>query len=86
VIAYTLSKSADVTIYIYDMNGDLVWRQEMKKGQNGGVAGNNMVVWNGEASFGNKEVLANGVYIVHLIAKLEGEKRSIGRTKIYILN
>lgn len=84
-IVYELNKSSDMIIYIYDLNGDVVWRKDIAKGDQGGRAGVNRVVWNGEATFGRGEVLSNGIYICHVIAEIDGEKRSLGRTKIYIL-
>jgi hypothetical protein len=84
-IVYNLTKRADITIYIYDLNGDIVWRKDISAGDVGGRPGINRVVWTGEATFGRGEVLPNGIYICHIIAEIDGEKRSLGRTKIYIL-
>lgn len=84
-IVYALTKRGDVSIYIYDLNGDIVWRKDISAGDIGGRAGVNRVVWNGEATFGRGDVLPNGIYICHIIAEVDGEKRSLGRTKIYIL-
>lgn len=84
-IVYPLTKSAEINIYIYDLDGNIVWRKTIAAGQEGGHAGVNRVRWDGNASYGREEILPNGLYICHVIAELDGEKRSLGRTKIFIL-
>ncbi len=84
-IVYELSKSTEVNIYIYDMDGNIVWRKNIASGQEGGHAGINRVRWDGNASYGREEILSNGLYVCHVIAEIDGEKRSLGSTKIFIL-
>lgn len=83
-IVYQLTAPTDVNIYIYDLNGDLVWKRFITKGQEGAHAGINRVPWDGRASFANT-ILPNGIYICHVVIEERGQKKTLGRTKIYIL-
>lgn len=83
-IVYQLTSPTDVSIYIYDLNGDMVWKQFIVKGLEGAHAGINRVPWDGKASF-EDTVLPNGLYICHVIIEEHGQKKTLGRTKIYIL-
>lgn len=85
-IVYQLTNPTDVNIYIYDINGNVVWRRYIPRGDEGAHAGLNRVVWDGKASFNNQQVLPNGLYICHILVDKAGEKKSLGRTKIMILN
>jgi hypothetical protein len=84
-IVYQLTRSSDVSLYIYDLNGDLVWKRFIAKGQEGSHAGVNQVPWNGEASFSAGGVLPNGIYICHIVIEDNSQNKSLGRTKIMIL-
>ncbi|MDR2431325.1 MAG: gliding motility-associated C-terminal domain-containing protein [Candidatus Margulisbacteria bacterium] len=85
-LVYQLTNSTDINLYIYDINGNVVWRKFIPRGQEGAHAGLNKVVWDGRASFNNNQILPNGVYICHLLIEKGGEKKSLGRAKILILN
>jgi hypothetical protein len=81
-IEYQLSRDADVELHIYSVSGEKLWSQEMSSGFSGGSAGFNQVVWDGRNRY--SEVVANGVYIAYIFAKMEGET-SKSKIKIAVL-
>ena len=85
-LVYQLTDSTDVNIYIYDINGNVVWRQYIPCGQEGARSGLNRVDWSGRVSYNNNLLLPNGVYIAHILIDKAGEKKSLGRAKIVLLN
>ncbi|MFC1517200.1 gliding motility-associated C-terminal domain-containing protein [Candidatus Margulisiibacteriota bacterium] len=82
-IIYELTRSTPVRLYIFNMDGEIVWRKDIDEGQEGGHAGYNAVVWDGFTSFGDD--LPNGVYIAHVIVNDRGTRKSLGRARIVIL-
>jgi hypothetical protein len=84
-IVYQLARAEDLNIYIYDINGNVVWRRFIPSGQEGARAGINRVVWDGQASFRGGGALPNGIYICHILADTRAGKKSLGRAKILIL-
>lgn len=77
--AYSLAGNFDTTIYLFDLNGNLIWRNNYAAGENGGKAGSNSPTWNGQDLYGVK--VANGVYIYQITA---GQK-IIARGKVIVL-
>jgi len=69
-IVYNLKQSSDVTITIYNLLGQEVWRENYRSGENGGRE-NNAVPWDGRNLSG--EVVGNGGYICRIW--VEREKR-----------
>jgi hypothetical protein len=84
-IIYQLERAADLNIYIYDINGNVVWRRFISGGQEGARTGLNRVVWDGRTSLRGDGVLPNGVYICQILSGADAGKKSLGRTKILIL-
>lgn len=78
-IAYTLTKSEDVSIYIFNIVGQLVFKDTFIAGGPGASAGYNEVEFSGTSVFGNN--LPNDIYFLRIVS---GGK-PIGRTKIAIL-
>ncbi|MFC1617617.1 hypothetical protein ACFL2K_05305, partial [Candidatus Margulisiibacteriota bacterium] len=81
-IQYQLSQSADVSIYIYSISGEMLVKKQFFSGEEGASAGFNNIIWDGRNRF--NEVVANGVYITYIIAKVEG-KTVVGKVKIAVL-
>lgn len=82
-IQYQLSLDADVDIYIYTISGERIWQQSFTAGiSNGGTSGFNSITWDGYNNW--NEIVANGVYIVYLVAKKDG-KKTFAKTKILVL-
>lgn len=77
---YSLSGNFNVTIYLFDLNGNLIWRKTFLAGENGGKAGPNNPSWNGVNLFG--ESVPNGVYLYQVAT----DQRVIARGKIIVLN
>lgn len=77
---YHLPGNFNVVIYLFDLNGSLIWRQNYPAGDNGGKAGNNNPAWDGKSLFG--ENVANGVYLYQITA----DQKVIGKGKIIVLN
>ncbi|MFA5113211.1 MAG: S8 family serine peptidase [Candidatus Margulisiibacteriota bacterium] len=77
---YSLAGNFDATIYLFDLNGNLIWRQNYLAGEDGGKAGHNGPAWNGRNQYG--EPVENGVYFYQITA----DRKVIGRGKIIVLN
>jgi hypothetical protein len=77
---YSLSGNFNVTIYLFDLNGNLIWRKSYLAGENGGKSGPNNPSWNGVNLFG--ESVPNGVYLYQVAA----DQKVIARGKIVVLN
>ncbi|MFH1387144.1 MAG: S8 family serine peptidase [bacterium] len=77
---YTLAGNFDATIYLFDLNGNLLWQKSYPAGDNGGKSGLNNPTWNGKSLYG--ENLPNGVYLYQIVA----DKKILARGKIIILN
>jgi len=63
-IAYTLTKDAQITLYIHDIRGTVLWKRTYEPFEEGGNAGYNEIIWNGRSDFG--ETVGNGIYIIKL--------------------
>ncbi len=74
LIEYNLSQPSNVTITIYDLFGQEVWRESYRAGENGGTTANS-VPWDGRNLSG--EVVGNGGYICRVW--IEREKRHMLR-------
>ena len=81
-IKYSLSKDANIIIYIYNIRGERIWQQTMPAGAPGGVAGANAVVWDGITAF--KAIVPEGVYIVDVTTQ-DGGYHLLSRTKIAVV-
>lgn len=78
-IGYQLSQDADVSIYIFNAIGQLIYKRDYVSGSSGGQVGYNEVDFLGVSDFG--QTLANDVYFLRIVS---GGK-PIGRAKIAIL-
>ncbi len=82
-INYSLSKDANIVIYIYNIRGERVWQYVAPAGTSGGSVGDNSVVWNGfQTSFGG--FAAEGVYIVE-VTSTDGGFHVLSRTKVAVV-
>ncbi|MFH0886531.1 MAG: S8 family serine peptidase [bacterium] len=79
-IGYELTAPADITIYIYNIVGELVWKRTYQAGTMGGNAGYNKITWQGRSDFG--EVGSNGIYFYRLMSG----KSAIGKGRMTILD
>lgn len=80
---YTLSKDANIVIYIYNIRGERVWQYNAPAGSNGGVTGANSVVWDGLTAF--QAFASEGVYIVEVTSTDGGGFHVLSRTKIAVV-
>jgi len=80
-INYLLSRSAQVSIWIYAIDGTLEKKCEFPAGSEGARVGYNRILWDGKNDFG--DALANGIYIAYVVAKVDGETKK-GKVKIWI--
>lgn len=78
-ICYMLNKDSAVSIYLFNMVGQLVKKIDAASGAQGGKAGYNEVSWDGVTDFG--DVAGNDVYICKIIS---GGK-VLGKVKIAVL-
>lgn len=77
---YNLEGNFEVVIYLFDLNGSLIWKRSYSAGENGGKAGANDPAWDGKNLY--NEQVSNGVYIYQIIA----DRKIIARGKIALLN
>ena len=78
--SYSLAGNFNATIYLFDVNGSLVWQKSYAAGENGGKAGANSPSWDGLNLYGAS--VASGVYLYQVTA----DKKVIGRGKVIVLN
>lgn len=78
-ITYHLNKEANITVYIFNSIGQLVWKRELAAGAEGGHAGYNVVLWDGKADSG--EIVSNDIYFCRIVS---GGK-VIGKGKIAVI-
>ena len=79
-LGYVLSRSANVTINIFDLAGNLIARRSFSADQEGGKAGYNEVAWDGRTDGG--DIVGNGIYIYLIIA--DGSPIQNGQGKIAV--
>lgn len=79
-VAYTLSVADDITIYLYDISGQVVLTKKFSADGPGGLAGYNDFLWDGKTDFG--KIVANGIFIVKIVAK----GRAVGTGKIVVMD
>jgi hypothetical protein len=77
--SYRLEGNFNTTIYLFDLNGGLIWRRTFAAGENGGKWGLNDPVWDGNNLFSEK--VPNGLYFYQITA----DQKIIGRGKIIVL-
>lgn len=80
---YTLSKDADITLYVYNMRGERIWQRFYPAGSVGGQVGLNEVVWDGMTDF--RSVVSFGVCILEVTTKEKGKLKKLSRTKIAVI-
>jgi hypothetical protein len=82
-INYILGANSDVTIGIYDLFGGLVRTIRIPSGQNGGIVAQNTYTWDGRN--GQGDVVANGGYIVQIIADDHQGNTDKARRKVAVV-
>lgn len=80
-LTYRLATDTNVTIYVFDVNGRLAWKESYLSGFNGGKAGYNEVLWNGYDAF--SRILDNDVYLIRIVES--GTGRVMGKGKIVVV-
>jgi len=78
-IAYNLSAAANVTVYIFNNLGQLIWKRDFAAGTTGGESGYNEISWDGRANSGS--LAANDIYFVALVA----DGQILGRGKLAVI-
>ena len=53
-LVYNLAGNFNAVVYIFDLGGNLIWRNNYPAGDNGGKAGTNTPPWDGKNLFGEK--------------------------------
>jgi hypothetical protein len=79
-IIYELSDSDDVAILIYNILGQVVWKKDIHRGEEGGRKAVNRVVWEGRSMF--DQILPNDIYFCRIL----NNGKDIGGCKIIIIN
>jgi len=69
LIVYDLKQPSNVTITIYDLLGQEVWRKSYEAGENGGREENNVIPWDGKNASG--EIVGNGGYVSRIWVEKE---------------
>ncbi|MFA5104604.1 MAG: IPT/TIG domain-containing protein [Candidatus Margulisiibacteriota bacterium] len=79
-IIYALISNADTSLLIFNISGELIFRENYLSGANGGRAGDNTAAWNGMSTFGER--MPNGLYFCRVIDRASGKILSRGRIAI----
>ncbi|MFH0886890.1 MAG: hypothetical protein V1843_01855 [bacterium] len=79
-ISYTLPRSMEIQVYVYDMVGNLVWKRTYDEATMGGRAGYNEIYWSGESDFG--EIVGNGAYMVRVV----NAGRTLGKCRMIVMD
>ena len=79
-LSYQLTQSADVTIKIYSVRGQLIKTLTASRGSEGGLAGFNKIPWDGRDSSG--ALIPNGVYLYLISATSADGKTASARGKL----
>jgi hypothetical protein len=66
-LGYQLTQDGDITIILYDTAGQVMWKQDIPAGTNGGWVGANNVAWNGITVTGSR--ITRGLYVGQIIDK-----------------
>ncbi len=74
---YTLSKNANVDIYIYDISARMVKKFVCNAGEEGGNAGVNKVKWNLQTDQGT--LVASGIYVLTFVERDSGKLLARGK-------
>ena len=82
-LKYSLSKDADITIYIFNIRGERIWEYRAAAGSQGGKIGENEVPWDGITTF--RDYASSGVYIVRVTAMVDGGLKTLSKTKIALI-
>ncbi|HAR63164.1 MAG TPA: hypothetical protein DF296_02940 [Candidatus Margulisbacteria bacterium] len=81
-ITYSLNESMDITLVIYNNAADKIWERIFAPGEEGAHAGYNVVAWDGKTDSGER--MGNGVYLYHIVSRLNGKRTVFSRGKILI--
>lgn len=79
---YTLTKDANIEIYIFSMSAEIIRRISCAAGQQGGSEQINKVYWDGLTNIGRNA--ANGIYWVNIVSKDDGI--AIGKIRLTVFN
>ncbi|MCX5726025.1 MAG: hypothetical protein NT030_02375 [Candidatus Saganbacteria bacterium] len=79
-IAYSLNVPAEITIYMYDISGQIIFSRKYPAATPGGNPGYNEVHWNGISDLGG--YVGNGIYFYKVISN----KKVLGTGKIVVLD
>lgn len=82
-IKYNITKDADIIINVYNMRGEKIWTYNAPAGTEGGKVGTNQIVWDGITAF--KGIASQGVYFLHVTAKVDGQWKVINKVKFGII-
>ncbi len=77
-ISYTLSKSSNISLNIYDLMGGLIVKKTFASAAQGGKAGYNEVTWDGKDN--NGHLVGNGIYIYLIVG--DGKVLSKGKATV----
>lgn len=77
-IKFTLSSPVTIRMYLFNQNGEIVWKKNIN-----GVRGENIILWNGISDF--NESVPTGVYLCRLVATVKGTAKELGRIKIAVI-
>jgi hypothetical protein len=79
---YSLSRDADISIYLFNIRGERIWVYRALSGTEGGQVGANSVAWNGLTSYST--YASGGVYLVYVTTIVNGGPRNLSMTKLLV--
>ena len=79
-LQYSLSRNADIELFVFSSDGQAVKKLSFSKGEEGGKEGLNKVSWDGVSNTGVR--VGNGIYIATIIDR---EVRDVlGKIKLVV--
>ncbi|MEA3493727.1 MAG: hypothetical protein U9R38_05010 [Candidatus Margulisiibacteriota bacterium] len=79
---YTLSKAANIEIYIFSPSAEIIKKIICPAGQPGGSSGKNKKSWDGQTNRGRYS--ANGILWVNIVSRDDG--KAIGKMRLTVFN
>lgn len=70
-IQYVLTQNADADLVVYNSLGNIVWNRSFSAGSTGGMAGGNVIFWDGKNN--SAQILSNGIYPIRMSSNLTNE-------------
>lgn len=80
-ISYYLATDTDISVYIFNAQGEIQWKNNYNSGAAGGQAGYNEITWNGRNMF--EKYIMNNVYLIRIVKS--SDKSLLGKARLAVI-